>query len=120
MRAKMDGPDVLSNSWGGDYPDPLPPEPHAADRALSSLAGGKMTKPVHDRFVTLPLLKAKARLDANLLKDAFTREKKFRETVSDLALACGGDVANVLVNGLRVVEHRTSLVQIERSQSAPA
>ncbi|MDA0160210.1 S8 family serine peptidase [Solirubrobacter ginsenosidimutans] len=34
MRAKMDGPDVLSNSWGGDYPDPLPPEPHAADRAL--------------------------------------------------------------------------------------
>jgi subtilisin family serine protease len=35
MRAKMERPDVLSNSWGGDYPDPLPAEPHAADRALA-------------------------------------------------------------------------------------
>jgi hypothetical protein len=42
----------------------------ALDRALSPLAVGKMTRPVHDRFVTLPLLKAKARLDANLPNDA--------------------------------------------------
>ena len=44
MRAKMEVPDVLSNSWGGDYPDPLPPEPHAADRALCSRSSTRSTR----------------------------------------------------------------------------
>lgn len=42
----------------------------ALDRAFSPQATGKMTRPVHDRFVAMPLLKAQARLDANLLSDA--------------------------------------------------
>ncbi len=42
----------------------------ALDRAFSPLAMGKITRPVHDRFVAMPLLKAKARLEANLLAEA--------------------------------------------------
>jgi hypothetical protein len=42
----------------------------ALDRALSPQAMGKITKPVHDRFVAMPLLKAKARLDAGLTQEA--------------------------------------------------
>jgi hypothetical protein len=35
----------------------------ALDHAFSPLAMAKTTKPIHDRFVAMPLLKAKARLD---------------------------------------------------------
>ncbi len=42
----------------------------ADDRLVSPLAMGKITKPVYERFVTLPLLKAKARLDAGLVLEA--------------------------------------------------
>lgn len=35
VRAKQGVPDVLTNSWGGDYPDPVPSQPDAADRALA-------------------------------------------------------------------------------------
>ena len=42
----------------------------ADDRALSPLAMGKMTKGVYDRFVTTPLLKARARADAELNAEA--------------------------------------------------
>lgn len=34
VRAKQGTPDVLTNSWGGDYSDPVPPQPDPADRAL--------------------------------------------------------------------------------------
>ena len=35
VRAKAGRPDVLTNSWGGDYLDPVPAQPDAADRALA-------------------------------------------------------------------------------------
>jgi Subtilase family len=35
VRAKAGRPDVLTNSWGGDYLDPVPGQPDAADRALA-------------------------------------------------------------------------------------
>jgi subtilisin family serine protease len=35
VRAKAGRPDVLTNSWGGDYNDPVPPQPDPADRALA-------------------------------------------------------------------------------------
>ncbi len=35
VRAKAGRPDVLTNSWGGDYLDPVPAQPNAADRALA-------------------------------------------------------------------------------------
>jgi subtilisin family serine protease len=35
VRAKAARPDVLTNSWGGDYLDPVPARPDAADRALA-------------------------------------------------------------------------------------
>ena len=35
VRAKQGRPDVLTNSWGGDYDDPVPTQPDAADRALA-------------------------------------------------------------------------------------
>jgi hypothetical protein len=34
VRAKAGRPDVLTNSWGGDYVDPVPAQPDLADRAL--------------------------------------------------------------------------------------
>ena len=35
VRAKQARPDVLTNSWGGDYDDPVPAQPDPADRALA-------------------------------------------------------------------------------------
>jgi subtilisin family serine protease len=35
VRAKGGRPDVLTNSWGGDYLDPVPAQPDPADRALA-------------------------------------------------------------------------------------
>jgi subtilisin family serine protease len=35
VRAKQWAPDVLTNSWGGDYLDPVPDQPNAADMALA-------------------------------------------------------------------------------------
>jgi subtilisin family serine protease len=35
VRAKTGRPDVLTNSWGGDYDDPVPAQPDPADRALA-------------------------------------------------------------------------------------
>jgi subtilisin family serine protease len=34
VRAKASAPDVLTNSWGGDYLDPVPAQPDPADRPL--------------------------------------------------------------------------------------
>jgi subtilisin family serine protease len=34
VRAKAGAPDVLTNSWGGDYPDPVPAQPDPLDRPL--------------------------------------------------------------------------------------
>lgn len=34
VRAKAGRPDVLTNSWGGNYRDPVPAQPHPADRPL--------------------------------------------------------------------------------------
>lgn len=34
VRAKAGSPDVLTNSWGGDYRDPVPAQPDPADRPL--------------------------------------------------------------------------------------
>jgi subtilisin family serine protease len=35
VRAKAGNPDVLTNSWGGDYEEPFPAQPDAGDRALA-------------------------------------------------------------------------------------
>jgi subtilisin family serine protease len=35
LRAKQDGPHVLTNSWGGDYDEPFPAQPDPADRAIA-------------------------------------------------------------------------------------
>jgi hypothetical protein len=35
VRAKAGRPDVLTNSWGGDYDDPVPAQPDPADRPLA-------------------------------------------------------------------------------------
>jgi subtilisin family serine protease len=34
VRAKQDGPHVITNSWGGDYREPFPAQPDPADRTI--------------------------------------------------------------------------------------